>query len=209
MNEQTPVYQEPWHGWRAWHVRLGDGAPRLQDLWKASHEWPARERAEASCRRTKPWRPWRRNAPAHALAQVPRLDCTCGFVALPDPAGAVEYLEDWEEFITRQSRYRRRHLLIERYGHARPLPAFGRVDLWGDAIEHGPLLDGAQITGVRTRYAYPQELWLPTHWWHQRSEVDMASVADQLAEAYGIPVHPIIDLADIVTVWRATSNLQA
>jgi hypothetical protein len=210
MNEDLPVYQEPYHGWRAWHVNLDDPQnPRLYSLWGADHLWPACERAQAACPKLAPWRPWHglRRRPLHDPSRVPHEKCTCGFVALPEPAGAVEYLEDWEHFIKRQRKMRRSHLLAQRYGSSRPLPAFGRVDLWGDAIEHGPLLDET-MTGVRTQFAYPQELWLPHEWWSQREDVDAASVAELLSQTYRIPVRPILDLSDIVLVWKATENLE-
>lgn len=207
MSSETPVFSQAYQGWRAWSINPCVHPLQLNALWRNSHVWPARDRTEATCHHTLPWRPWRRNAPAHDQALVPKLDCTCGVVALPHPHGAIEYLEDWEHFIKRQWRYRRRHLLIERYGHARPLPVFGSVSMWGEAIEHESVQD--QVTGIRTRFGYPQELWLPASWWDQRPDVDRQAIAVQLEDRYGVPVHPIEDLSDIAVAWKAIQDLES
>lgn len=81
--------------------------------------------------------------------------------------------------------------------------------MWGEAVEHGSVLrepGGMRaISGVRTRYAYPQELWLPGQWW-DTSEHDATQVASRLAEQYLIPVSPISDLTDIALVWQFTDG---
>jgi hypothetical protein len=208
-----PVIPDAYNGWRAWTVDLrGLDGPQLRPLWNADQqEWPAGKRAEATCTRQRDWRPWHgRRAPLlHDPDLVPADTCTCGFVCVPDPASAIEYLEDWEHWIRRSHRQRQRPMLASRFGTTRPLPAFGRVSMWGEAVEHGSALREAQgvrrISGVRTRYAYPQELWLPGAWW-DAVEVDAQLVASQLADRYLIPVQPIEDLADIELVWRLTDG---
>ncbi len=213
-DQNTPVYGEAYQGWRAWSVSLAEPkAPRLHALWKQDSLWPPLEKATASCPLTAQWRPWhgRRRRPMHEPSLVPEFACTCGFVSLPDPASGIEYLEDWEHFIQRQHKYRRRHLLSQRYGTARPLPVFGRVALWGNAVEHESHMRAEaglieHVSGIRTRYGYPQELWLPAKWWDQQ-ELDTSQVALALAEDYKIPVHPIIDLNDIVLAWQTIQGL--
>lgn len=207
-SDDVPVFVEAYQGWRAWFIDPLTRPLQLKALWKNDHAWPAMQRTEATCTKRLPWRPWSQDTPVHDPEMIPHLDCTCGVVALPHPEGAIEYLEDWEAFIRRQvDQYRRSHVMSTRYGHWRPLPVFGSVSMWGPAVEHESIRDS--VTGIRTRYGYPQELWLPALWWDQRPEVNRQSLAADLEQLYGIPVHPIDDLADIVIAWKAMQGLQS
>lgn len=197
-------------GWRAWAVDLRDpNRPVLQGLFKPEARWLPRERHTSTCDKTAPWRPWHGliRRPAHGQTP-PGAGCVCGLHAMLHPASAIEYLDDWESYIQRQHQYRRRHILAARYGTARPLPAFGRVAIWGEVIEQNQgLLHTNPSRGLRGEHGHPLELWLPAQWW-ETSAYDAAEVASQLKKTYGIEAHPIVDLADLQMVWAALEDVE-
>ena len=125
---------EPVLGWRLWHVRLHEGAHRLESFTWHHVSWPAGRRLEATC--------------ALHAAEAPVAGHECGIYAFRTRGLAEDLL-------------RRYTGIRQRYGPVPEEPppprlgrpvALGRVSRWGRILE--------REHGVRAPFADPYDLFL-------------------------------------------------